>query len=102
MSSTTSSDQLTLLSYATFNHHIHMHNHSDSTWRQHQWKQTETMIALAISLTEWQEALSERQQTHDTYFVWSWRLRTKHWYWFLNIQGTLQIFSVKFPSENEI
>ncbi len=35
---------------------------------------TETMIALAISLTECQEALSERQfgkQTHDTYFVWS-------------------------------
>ncbi len=34
----------------------------------------ETMIALAISLTEWQEALSERQfgkQTHDTYFGWS-------------------------------
>ncbi len=35
---------------------------------------TETMIALAISLTECQEALSERQfgkQTRDTYFVWS-------------------------------
>ncbi len=38
MSSTTSSDRLTLLSYATFNHHIHIHDHSDSTWRQHQWK----------------------------------------------------------------
>ncbi len=35
---------------------------------------TETMIALAISLTECREALSERQfgkQTRDTYFVWS-------------------------------
>ncbi len=35
---------------------------------------TETIIALAISLTECQEALSERQfgkQTRDTYFVWS-------------------------------
>ncbi len=44
MSSTNSSDRLTLLSYATFNHHIPIHNHS---WRQHQWKQTETMVALA-------------------------------------------------------
>ncbi len=35
---------------------------------------TETMIALAISLTECQEALSEGQfgkQMRDTYFVWS-------------------------------
>ncbi len=61
MSSTTSSDRLTLLSYATFNYHIPIHDHSDSTWRQHQWKQAETMIALAISLTECHEALSERQ-----------------------------------------
>ncbi len=61
MSSTTSSDQLTLLSYATFNYHIPIHDHSDSTWRQQQWKQAETMIALTISLTECQEALSERQ-----------------------------------------
>ncbi len=44
MSSTNSSDQLTLLSYATFNNHIPIHDHS---WRQHQWKQTETMVALA-------------------------------------------------------
>ncbi len=55
MSSTTSSDWLTLLSYATFNYHIPIHDHSDSTWRQKQWKQAETMIALAISLTECQE-----------------------------------------------
>ncbi len=44
------------------------------------WKQAETMIALAISLTECQEALSEGQfgkQTCDTYFVWSWRLSMK-------------------------
>ncbi len=54
MSSTTSSDRLTLLSYATFNHHIPIYDHSGSTWRQHQRKQAETMIALAISLTEWQ------------------------------------------------
>ncbi len=41
MSSTNSSDRLTLLSYATFNHHIHiLHG-------QHQWKQAETMVALA-------------------------------------------------------
>ncbi len=38
MSLTTSSDRLTLLSYATFNYHIPIHDHSDSTWRQHQWK----------------------------------------------------------------
>ncbi len=42
MSSTNSSDQLTLLSYATFNYHIPIQNNS---WRQHQWKQT--MVALA-------------------------------------------------------
>ncbi len=60
------------------------------------------MVALAISLTECQEALSERQfgkQTHDTYFVWSWRSRTKRWYWFLNISGTSPIFSGIFPSK---
>ncbi len=44
MSSTNSSDRLTLLSYATFNHHIPIHDHS---WIQHQWKQTETMVSLA-------------------------------------------------------
>ncbi len=44
MSSTNSSDRLTLLSYATFNHHIPIHDHS---WRQHQWIQAETMVALA-------------------------------------------------------
>ncbi len=47
MSWTTSSYWLTLLSYATFNYHIHIHDNSDCTWRQHQWKQTETMVALA-------------------------------------------------------
>ncbi len=44
MSSTNSSVRLTLLSYATFNYHIPIHDHS---WRQHQWKQTEMMVALA-------------------------------------------------------
>ncbi len=41
-----------------------------------------------ISLTECQEALSERQfgkQMRDTYFVWSWHSRTKRWYWSLNV-----------------
>ncbi len=47
MSSTTSSDRLTLLSYATFNYHIPIHDHSKSTWRQHQWKHTEKIVALA-------------------------------------------------------
>ncbi len=43
MSSTNSSDRLTLLSYATFNHHIPIHDH---WWRQHHWIQAETMVAL--------------------------------------------------------
>ncbi len=47
MSSTTSSDHLTLLSYAAFNNHIPIHDHSGSTWRPHQWKQAEARIALA-------------------------------------------------------
>ncbi len=75
MNSTTSSDQLTLLSYGTFYYHIPIYDPSGCTLRQHQWKQAETMIALAISLTQCQEALSERQfwkQMRDTYFVWSW------------------------------
>ncbi len=44
-----------------------------------------------ISLTECQEALSERQfvkQTGGTYFVWSWYSRMKRWYWFLHVLGT--------------
>ncbi len=44
MSSTNSSDRLTLLLFAAFNYHIPIHDHS---WRQDQWKQTETMLALA-------------------------------------------------------
>ncbi len=44
MSSTNSRDPLALLSYATLNYHIPIHGHS---WRQHQLKQTETMLALA-------------------------------------------------------
>ncbi len=105
MSWTTSSYWLTLLSYATFNYHIHIHNNSDCTWRQHQWKQTETMVALASLVTEWQEALSEGQfgkQMRNTYFVWSWRLGTKCWYWSLDILGTLLISSWDIFFENEI
>ncbi len=44
MSSTNLSDRLALLSYATFIYHIPIHDHS---WRQHQWIQAETMVALA-------------------------------------------------------
>ncbi len=43
MSSTNSSDCLTLLSYVTYNYHIPIHDHS---WRQHHW-QTEKIVALA-------------------------------------------------------
>ncbi len=42
-----SSDRLTLLSYAIFNYHIPIYDYSSSTWRQHQWKQADTMVALA-------------------------------------------------------
>ncbi len=37
----------TLLSYAVFHYHNPIYDHSGSTWRQHQWKQAETMVALA-------------------------------------------------------
>ncbi len=47
MSSTNSSDRLTLLSYATFNHHIPIHDHS---WRQHQWIQTEMVALTSLAL----------------------------------------------------
>ncbi len=49
MNSTTSSDQLTLLSYGTFYYLIPIYDPSGSTLRQHQWKQAETMIALVFS-----------------------------------------------------
>ncbi len=42
-----SSDRLTLLSYALFDYHVPIYNRSGSTWRQHQWKQAETMVDLA-------------------------------------------------------
>ncbi len=37
----------TLLLYNIFNYHIPIYDHSGSTWRQHRWKQAETMVALA-------------------------------------------------------
>ncbi len=92
MSSTNSSDRLTLLSYASFNHHIPIHDHS---WRQHQWIQAETMVALASLALQSVKPLSERQfgkQTRDTYFVWSWRSRTKLWYWSLHVLGLYRFF----------
>ncbi len=92
MSSTNSSDGLTLLSYATFNHHIHIHDHS---WRQHQWKQTETMVALASLALQSAKKLFQKgnlENKWDTYFVWSWRSRMKRLYWSLHVLGTLLIF----------
>ncbi len=56
-----------------------------------------------ISLTECQEALSEREfgkQKRDTYFVWSWALDTKRWYWSLHVLGTLTIFSRDISLDN--
>ncbi len=105
MSSTTSSDRLTLLSYATFYYHIPIHDHSGSTWRQHQWKQAETMIALASLALQSLKKLFQKgnfeNKRVNTYFVWSWRPHTKRWYWFLNIYGTLPYFSWIF-SEYEL
>ncbi len=71
MSLTNWCDRLTLLSYATFNYHSPIHDHED------QWKQTETMVALAsLALQTAKKTLSEGQfgkQTPSTYYVWSWR-----------------------------
>ncbi len=100
MSSTTSSDRLALLSYTTFNYHIPIHDHSDSTWRQHQWKQAERMIALAFGLTEW-SSLEGQFGIHMilTYFVCSWRSRTKRSYWILSktFRELYRFFSGIFP-----
>ncbi len=63
------------------------------------------MIAFAISLTEYQEALSERQfgkQTHDTYFLWSWSSRTKRWNWFSKHLGYVIDFFQDISFENDI
>ncbi len=85
MSSTTSSDRLTLLSYATFNHHIHIHGHS---WRQHQWKQTETMIALASLALQSAKKLFQ-----------SWRSRTMRWYWWRFGDFTVFFWDISLDSE---
>ncbi len=63
------------------------------------------MIGLAISLTEWQEALSERQfgkQTRDTYFVWSWRSRTEVLVLILKHLGDVTDFFRDISFKNEI
>ncbi len=64
-----------LFSYATFNYHIPIYDHS------------EAMIALAISLTECQEALSEGQFGKQRVILTlsGADVHTKRWYWFLNI-----------------
>ncbi len=77
MSSTNSSNRLTLLSYATFNHHIPIHDHS---WRQHHWKQTETMVALASLVLQRAKKLFQKARARSVV------------YWFLHVLGTLPIF----------
>ncbi len=42
-----SSDRHLYASYAFFNYRIPIYDRSGSTWRHHQWKQAETMVALA-------------------------------------------------------
>ncbi len=52
-----------------------------------------------ISLTECQEALSERQfgkQMRDTYFFWSWHPCTKCWNWSINIADCTDFFPGHF------
>ncbi len=61
MSSTNSSDRLALLSDATFNYHIPIHDHS---WRQHQWIQTETMVALASLALQGAKKLFQKDNKH--------------------------------------
>ncbi len=102
MSSTNSNDRLTLLSYATFNHHIPIHDHS---WAAPVKTGRDDGSFSIISLTECQEALSEGQfgkQTRDTYFVWSRHSRTKCWYWSLHVLGTLPFFFWIFPQKMKL
>ncbi len=54
------------------------------------------MVALASLALQ-----SAKKLFHDSYFVWSWRLRTKRWYWFLHVLGTLLIFFQNISLDNE-
>ncbi len=60
---------------------------------------TETMVALASLALQSAKKLFQKsnlENKRDTYFDWSWRLRTKRWYWFLHVLGALPIFSRTF------
>ncbi len=66
MISTNSSNRLTLISYATFNYHIPIHDHS---WRQHQWKQTETMVALALLALQSAKKLFQKGNLENKHMI---------------------------------
>ncbi len=98
MSSTNWSDRLALLSYATFNYHIPIHDHS---WRQHQWKQTETMVALASLASQSAKKLFQKGNLENKRLILTLSgadIRAQsigidlYTYW-----GTLPIFSGTFP-----
>ncbi len=98
MNSTNWSDRLALLSYATFNYHIPIHDHS---WRQHQWKQTETMVALASLASQSAKKLFQKGNLENKRVILTLSgadIRAQsigidlYTYW-----GTLPIFSGTFP-----
>ncbi len=95
MSSTNSSDRLALLSYATFNHHIPIHDHS---WRQHQWIQAETMVALASLALQSAKKLFQKGNLENKRVILTLFGADIHaWSVIPTRIGTLPIFSGTFP-----
>ncbi len=92
MSSTTSSDRLTLLSYATFNYHIPIHNHSGSTWRSFSLRAVFMLIGQRASQMggtfspQWR-AQGESETAHlERLFMIYWFYKKISW-WIFNIIG---------------
>ncbi len=85
-----------LLWYAIFNYPIPFYEYSGSMWRQHQWKQAETMVALAtLSLLSAKKLFQKGSLENKIWcmiltFVWSWR-----WYWSLFQNQPLRKSSVE-------
>ncbi len=82
MSLTNWCDRLTLLSYATFNYHSPIHDHED------QWKQTETMVALASLALQSAKKLFQKGSLENKRLVLTMSGADVRWYWFLHVLGT--------------
>ncbi len=82
MSLTNWCDRLTLLSYATFNYHSPIHDHED------QWKQTETMVALASLALQTAKKLFQKGNLENKRLVLTMSGADVRWYWFLHVLGT--------------